>query len=72
MNFDEQLGWTIAQAREFWGMSLNELARAADISPSYLSEVERGKKSIAFRRLVPIAKELGLSLDVMIDRKLTR
>lgn len=50
----------IRKIREEVGMSLNELARRANISPGYLSDLERGEKqnpSVAIMKR--ISKVLG-------------
>ncbi|MFV2092619.1 MAG: helix-turn-helix domain-containing protein [Hyphomicrobiales bacterium] len=44
-------------------MKAVELARAAGISPGYLSEIETGKKDGTFRTMAQIAQTLGVSLD---------
>jgi len=48
------------------GFGLRQLAVAAGVSPSYLSEVEAGAKpgSIAFMRRVAVA--LGVSIDLLV------
>jgi transcriptional regulator with XRE-family HTH domain len=38
-------GVAIFNARTALGMSLNELARRANVDPGYLSRVERGKRT---------------------------
>ncbi|HUD52606.1 helix-turn-helix transcriptional regulator [Parvibaculum sp.] len=49
--------------REFRGLKAVALARAAGISPAYLSEIETGKKDGTFRTMASIARVLGVSLD---------
>ncbi|MEN6543950.1 helix-turn-helix transcriptional regulator [Parvibaculum sp.] len=49
--------------REFRGLKAVELARAAGISPAYLSEIETGKKDGTFRTMAAVARVLGVSLD---------
>lgn len=44
-------------------MKAVELARAAGISPGYLSEIETGKKDGTFRTMAQIAQTLGVRLD---------
>lgn len=53
--------------RQHRGFGLRQLAVAADVSPSYLSEVEAGAKpgSIAFMRKVAAA--LGVSIDLLAE-----
>lgn len=49
--------------REFRGLKAVALARAAGISPAYLSEIETGKKDGTFRTMAAVARVLGVSLD---------
>ena len=53
--------------REHRGMSRKQLAEASGLSASYLSQLEAGKKKGSSEALAAIAKELGLSLDDIID-----
>ena len=52
------LGALLRRRREEAEQSQTELAGAADVSPAYLSEVERGLKDISTDRLVAIARAL--------------
>tara|TARA_R110000868_G_scaffold142460_1_gene359811 strand:- start:7327 stop:8157 length:831 start_codon:yes stop_codon:yes gene_type:complete len=49
--------------RESRGLKAVALARAAGISPAYLSEIETGKKDGTFRTMASIAQVLNVSLD---------
>lgn len=49
--------------REARGLKAVALARAAGISPAYLSEIETGKKDGTFRTMASIARVLNVSLD---------
>ena len=49
--------------REHRGLKAVELARAAGISPAYLSELETGKKDGTFRTMTAIAACLDVRLD---------
>ena len=49
--------------REWRGLKGVALARAASISPAYLSEIETGKKDGTFRTMAAIARVLKVSLD---------
>jgi len=49
--------------REDRGLKAVALARAAGISPAYLSEIETGKKDGTFRTMASIARVLNVSLD---------
>jgi len=49
------------------GISLRELARRLDVSPSLVSLVETGRLQPSVRTLYAIASELGLSLDETLE-----
>jgi transcriptional regulator with XRE-family HTH domain len=52
------LGASLRRRRQEAERSLTELAEAAELSPAYLSEVERGLKDVSMDRLLAIAKAL--------------
>ena len=56
------LGALLRRRREEAEQSLTELADAAQLSPAYLSEVERGLKDISTDRLVAVARALEVSV----------
>ncbi|MGE3619774.1 MAG: helix-turn-helix domain-containing protein [Acidimicrobiia bacterium] len=49
------------------GLSLDELAGRAGLSPSTLSRIETGKRTISLDVLLPLARALGVDLDVLLD-----
>ena len=49
------------------GISLRELARRLDVSPSLVSQIETGKIQPSVRTLYAIVSELGLSLDEIFE-----
>ena len=49
------------------GLTLEELAFRAKINPSYLGEVERGKRNPSFRNLEKIAAGLGVSISAFFS-----
>lgn len=51
--------------REFRGMSSRALASAAGVSPSYLSEIEGGRKPGSLEAMARLAAALDLSLDLL-------
>ncbi len=57
------LGVRIRSAREAAPMSVRELARRIGVSPSHVSQVERGLASFSVRALYNVASELGLTMD---------
>jgi len=59
------LGKRLRQERDQRGMSLRELARRLDVSPSLVSQIETGKVQPSVRTLYAMVSELGVSLDEM-------
>jgi transcriptional regulator with XRE-family HTH domain len=56
------LGAVIRRHREEAGRSLSTLAAAAECSPAFLSEIERGLKDVSVDRLVALARALGIDM----------
>jgi DNA-binding XRE family transcriptional regulator len=52
--------------REYRGMTQQQLAEAAGISASYLSQIESGKRTDSAEVLVAIAKALRLTVDDLL------
>jgi transcriptional regulator with XRE-family HTH domain/quercetin dioxygenase-like cupin family protein len=61
-----RIGQRLRTAREARRMSLRELARRTNVSPSFVSQVERGKTSPSVGTLYSLVTELGLSLDELM------
>jgi transcriptional regulator with XRE-family HTH domain len=61
-----EVGQQLRARREERGLSLRELARRIDISPSALSQIETGKSRPSVSTLYAIASEIGLSLDELL------
>lgn len=61
------VGERIRAAREAARISVRELARRVEVSPSHVSQVERGLASFSVRTLYNVASELGLSMDTLFD-----
>jgi transcriptional regulator with XRE-family HTH domain len=59
------LGARVRAARQTAGVSLRELARRLEVSPSLLSQIERGLAQPSVGTLWAIVTELGLSLDAL-------
>jgi transcriptional regulator with XRE-family HTH domain len=57
------LGKRLRQERDRLGLSLRELARRLDVSPSLVSQIETGKIQPSVRTLYAMVSELGVSLD---------
>jgi transcriptional regulator with XRE-family HTH domain len=61
------VGRRIRAHRRRLGLTQEVLAGRAGVSPSWLSQVERGVRSGGLRTLLPIARELGIDLAVLVD-----
>ena len=57
------LGERLREERKGRGISLRELARRLDVSPSLVSQIETGKIQPSVRTLYAMVSELGVSLD---------
>ncbi len=57
------VGASLRERREELGLSLRELARRLEVSPSLVSQIETGKIQPSVRTLYAMVSELGLSLD---------
>src|SRR2546422_2799619 len=53
--------------RNTLGLSLDELAERANLSPSTISRVETGKRTISLDILLPLAAALQVDLDALLD-----
>jgi transcriptional regulator with XRE-family HTH domain len=59
----QTLGMNLRGQRDRLGLSLRELARRLEVSPSLVSQIETGKTQPSVRTLYAIVSELGVSLD---------
>lgn len=62
----EALGATLRGFREDSHRTLRDLAVAANVSPGYLSELERGRKEVSSELLASICMALGIRVSQMI------
>ena len=60
---DDTLGTRLRAERERRGLTLRELARRLEVSPSLFSQIETGKTQPSVRTLYAMVTELGVSLD---------
>jgi len=60
---DDTLGSRLRAERERSGLTLRELARRLQVSPSLVSQIETGKTQPSVRTLYAIVSELGVSFD---------
>lgn len=63
-------GMKVRQARLEAGLTLSECAEACDLSPSYLTEIEKGRKYPRTDKIVKLAEALGRDYDDLVSIKL--
>jgi transcriptional regulator with XRE-family HTH domain len=63
------LGASIRAAREQRGLSLRELARRVNVSPSFISQIELGKANPSVGTLYTVVSVLGTTLDDLIGEQ---
>ncbi|MBX5470574.1 MAG: cupin domain-containing protein [Thermoleophilaceae bacterium] len=61
------VGERVRQRRLDLGLSIRELARRLSVSPSLISQIERGKATPSVGTLYAITSELGISLDALFS-----
>src|SRR3954470_19322210 len=61
------LGGRLKELRQEAGLSLRELARQADVSPSLVSQIENGKSRPSVSTLYTFARLLNVPVDVLFD-----
>ena len=61
------IGRRIRIAREAAGLSVRELGRRIGVSPSHISQVERGLGSFSVPALYAVASRLSISLDSLFE-----
>lgn len=60
------IGLAIKSIRSIYDMRSKELAQNLDISPSYLSEIETGRKTISFQLLTKFSQYFKLKPSTVI------
>ncbi|MCL4804685.1 MAG: helix-turn-helix domain-containing protein [Anaerolineae bacterium] len=63
-------GMKVRQARLEAGLTLSDLARQCELSPSYLTEIEKGRKYPRADKIVKMAAALGKEYDDLVSIKL--
>jgi transcriptional regulator with XRE-family HTH domain len=70
-DFQDGVGQRLRSERERHGLSLRELARRLEISPSALSQIETGRSRPSVGTLYAIVSELEMSLDELFASQRT-
>lgn len=63
----DNLGTRLKAVRLKAGLTLRELARQADVSPSFVSQIETGKSQPSVATLYTFSRLLGISIDELFD-----
>ena len=71
MNLNIIFGLKLKQLRSQRGYSLKELSERSQLSPSYLNEIEKGKKYPKSDKILLLAEALGVSYDDLVSTQLT-
>lgn len=61
------LGMQIRFLRKKAGYTQEALAEAADLSPTYLSQIECGKKKVSLNALIRLSEALGVTVDCLLS-----
>lgn len=70
-NFYSDMGKRIVSRRKQLGLSQEELAEIADVSPQMISTAERGSKSILSENLLKLSDALGVTADYLLTGRVT-
>ena len=65
----DHLGQRLKDVRVKAGMTLRELARQADVSPSLISQIENGKSQPSVATLYSFSRLLNVSVDELFDER---
>jgi transcriptional regulator with XRE-family HTH domain/quercetin dioxygenase-like cupin family protein len=65
----DNLGSRLKDVRLKAGFTLRELARQADVSPSFVSQIENGKSQPSVATLYAFAQLLNASIDELFDQR---
>lgn len=61
------LGRKIRKLRQDNGLSQEEFAHIADLDRSYIGQIERGSRNIAFSNILKIAQALGVKVSDLTE-----
>ena len=64
------LGMKVRQARLETNLTLSEFANRCDLSPSYITEIEKGRKYPKTDKILRMAEVLNKSYDDLVSIKL--
>lgn len=64
--FNRNIGSRIRQRREQLGMTREAMCELIDLSPQFLSELERGVRGVSARTVYKVCAGLGVSADYIV------
>lgn len=67
MDISSVLGAQIRKVRKKCGLTIEALSEKAELSPVFLSDVERGRKEPSVTTLLKISSALGVKLSFLIQ-----
>jgi transcriptional regulator with XRE-family HTH domain len=66
MDINEKIRRRIKELRLKKGLSQGKIAKALNVHPTYISQIERGGRMPTFKTVERIAKALGVSMNEML------
>jgi transcriptional regulator with XRE-family HTH domain len=69
---NKSIGKRIQQCRESIGISQEKLAERVELSPNFISTIERGVKVPSLENFVKIANALNISSDLLLSDVLSK
>ena len=66
-----KFGQNLKRIRKRMNMTQEELATKMEISQSYLSDIENGRKNLSIKTVKKLADSLGLSVNDLFNDKTT-
>ncbi len=67
----KKLGKRIREEQLKLGLTQESLSERIEISAAYLGQIERGERSVSLDKLVPLANNLGVSIDYLLSDSLS-
>lgn len=64
--FNNEIGARVRAQREYMGLTREKLCETVNISPQFLSEIERGTKGASAETLYKLCIGLGISADYVL------
>jgi transcriptional regulator with XRE-family HTH domain len=62
------LGRAVRRLRRAQRLTIEDIAFAADVHPTYLSSIERGERNPSWKKLCGLADALGVSVPALVEK----